>query len=115
MTSKKLELVDSDSICLKMALDDYKKEKNYDIYKILAWVNYDSYTKDWKFISRKKKQIVCYKAIVELFKNNKVNKNNFPYLLRFKPYLDKISDYNQKILFLDRNISFGYKALFKVK
>jgi hypothetical protein len=35
-SSPRLELIDTDSICLKIALENYKKEKNIDIYKILA-------------------------------------------------------------------------------
>jgi len=72
--SDKLELVETDSICLKIWLDDYKTTKDIDRYMNLAGVNYESY-KDWKTINRRDKAITCYKYINELVKQDLISKN----------------------------------------
>jgi hypothetical protein len=41
--SDKLQLVDTDSICLKVALEKYAEDGNEEEYMSLAGVNYDSY------------------------------------------------------------------------
>jgi len=114
-TSDKLELIETDSICLRMWLENYKKQKNINIFTSLAWVNYDSYLKNWKIYSRWNKQINCYKAILELFSKNGVNQKNYNYLLQFKPYLKKIKTTDEKIQFLHKYTWHWYKVLFKIK
>ncbi len=113
--SDKLKLIETDSICLRIALENYQKEKNIDLYLSLAWVNYDSYNEKWEKYSRRNKQINCYKAILQLFDANEVNTTNYNYLLKFKPYLDKIKTENEKIAFLHRNTGHWFKVLFKIK
>ncbi len=87
-TSNKLQLIETDSICLKLALEDYKKspktQKDLQNYMTIAWVNYYSYPEKNKFISPSYKQKICKQRILELIKNNKVDKNNYPYLLNIK-------------------------------
>ena len=114
-TSNKLELIETDSVCLKIWLENYKKDKNISIYTSLAWVNYDSYNEKWEKYWRLKKQLNCYKSILQLFGKNKVDNNNFNYLLVYKPYLEKFKTENEKINFLYRNIWTTYKVLFKIK
>jgi len=86
-SSNKLELIDTDSICLKLALDLYKKsqktQKDLDEFMILAWVNFESYPSENKIILRKTKQTYCLAKIKDLAKKWKINKNNYPYLLNF--------------------------------
>jgi len=66
-TSENLELIETDSICLKVALESYHKSKKSIVdlsnYYALAGVNYESYTEDWKTIRRWDKQIWCYSYI----------------------------------------------------
>jgi hypothetical protein len=50
LRSDKLELVETDSVCLKIALEDYKKsekkEKDIKQFMTISGVNYESYNKD---------------------------------------------------------------------
>ena len=117
MTSKKMKLIETDSVCLKIALENYNysKQKDKDVFKILAWVNYESYTKDWKQIPRTSKKIVCYKTIIKLANENKINKNHYSYLLKDKAILDKLKDINKKLIYLNRKYSYSGKALFELK
>ncbi len=114
-TSDKLELIETDSVCLKVWLENYKKDKNIDIYTSLAWTNYDSYNEKWEKYWRWKKKLNCYKAILQLFEANKVDNKNFNYLLAYKPYLEKLKTENEKINFLHKNMWTSYKVLFKIK
>jgi len=114
-TSEKLELIDSDSICLKVALDNYKENKDIEEYTYLSGVNYDSYNKDWAKIWRFKKQVNCYEKIITLFKDNKVDSNNYSYLQIYKSHINKLKTVNEKIKFLHKYSWHWYKVLFKIK
>ena len=114
-TSNKLELIDTDSVCLRVWLEKYKKDKNIKEYMNIAGVNYDWYTKDWKQIPRTNKLIYCYKEIINLLKNNKVDNKNYSYLLPFKSYLEKLKTENEKISFIHKNTWPWFKVLFKIK
>ena len=101
-TSDNLELVQSDSICLKIALEDYKKsqksESDKEKYLRLAWVNYESYTSSWETINRWVKQLECYNYILDLIKDNKIDSSNYSYLNSLKDYLAKNNITNQEEL-----------------
>jgi hypothetical protein len=122
-TSDKLELVDTDSICLKVALEDYKKssktEKELNEYMMIAWVNYESYDKQWKQINRGVKLLQCYNKIRVLMAEDKINNNNYPYLMWLYNYvktnLNKFKDQNSFYAFLQQYVPHGYKVLFKIK
>lgn len=124
-TSDKLELISTDSICLKVALEDYmksdKSEKAKKDYITIAWVNYESYEIDdkWteKTISRWQKQLACYNHILSLLQENKINETNYNYLLPIKNYLEqnKITDQNQLLQIFQQYISHGWLAVFKIK
>ena len=83
-TSNKLELIETDSVCLKVALEDYNKSEktgeDLEKYMLTAWVNYITFLPDDKYISAKTKLDLCKKRIIELLKNNKVDDKNYPYL-----------------------------------
>ena len=87
-TSEKLELIDTDSMCLKIALYDYKINNDIDKYMNIAWVNYESYI-DWKTISRWSKAMICYEYMYNLLQNNLISEDNFSYLLWLKKYYDE--------------------------
>lgn len=120
-TSTKLELYQSDSICLKIALEDYNKSnKTKDSltrYMNFAWVNYESYTENWEVINRWIKQIECYNYILNLIKDKKINENNYSYLLPIADYLEKnkIKSQDDLLNFFKNHVNHGWFALFKIK
>ncbi len=121
--SDKLELVETDSICLKLALENWRKsaktETDYKNYMMTAWVNYESYDKDWKQINRWVKLFACYKNIKDLLESWNINKNNYSYLMWLNNYirsnLDKFKSENDLYWFLKQQVPHGYKALFRIK
>ena len=122
-TSDKLELVDTDSICLKVALDDYNKsnktEDDMNKYIKIWGVNYESYLESWKVVNRKEKLFSCYIYILDLMKKNKIDQNNYEYLLRHKIAIDnnrdKFNEDKDIIFFLKDSVNHWFKALFKIK
>jgi len=120
-TSDKLELIETDSICLKIALEDYKKSDKSAIamsnYMIISGVNYESYPEPWKVVNRRQKQAACYKYIDSLVTWNKIDNKNYNYLLGFTQFLvkNKITDQNQRFTYMQRFFTHWYKALFKIK
>jgi len=120
-TSDMLELVETDSICLKVALDEYKASEktpeDLKQYMELAGVNYESYTEEGVQIGRNEKQYICYSYIIQLMEEDKINNEHFPYLLLYKNAMDRnnVTDINERLKFLFQYASYGYKALFKVK
>ncbi len=124
-TSNKLELVSTDSMCLRVALDDYKKSDKSEIakkeYIRVAGVNYESYETDAsgneKTIARGEKQLACYNHILTLLQENKINETNYNYLLPIKNYLErnKITDQNQLLQIFQQYITHWWLAVFKIK
>ena len=122
-TSDKLELVDTDSICLKVWLESYSKsnktENDLKNYMMVAWVNYESYDKDWKQINRWVKMMQCYRYIKDLIEYDKINTKNYPYLLWIRNFVynnrDKIKSENDLYALLQKNVRHWYKVLFKIK
>ncbi|MDQ7023225.1 MAG: hypothetical protein Q9M97_06935 [Candidatus Gracilibacteria bacterium] len=114
-TSDKIELIETDSICLKMGIENYKKQKDINVFIALAGVNYDSYNEKGERYGRNDKKIECYKKVIDLFNLNKIDGNNYNYLLHLKPYLDKLDTENEKINLLYKNFNYSGKVLFKIK
>lgn len=124
-TSDKLELVETDSICLQIALEDYKKSakkiKDMDDYVMMAWVNHESYTQDWKTVNRSDKLTACYNKILKLYQEKKIDDKNYSYLLPIQQYLSNPD--NSDILksndslwnFFVQSVRSWYKVLFKIK
>lgn len=121
-TSKKLELVHSDSICLKIWLENYNKsEKTTDdlnTFKRFAWVNYESYTEDWKIVNRWEKQLDCYKEIIEYVnEEGKIDENNYSYLLPIYNYLkqNEIKSQDELVQFFQNYVWHWWMVLFRIK
>lgn len=116
--SDKLELIDTDSMCLRVALDDYKINKDIDKYMSLAWVNYESY-KDWKTISRWEKALMCYEYMYNLLLNNKISEKSFSYLWWLKNYYEQnkatLNTRDRVLSTIHSNYWKSYKVLFKIK
>lgn len=121
--SDKLELVETDSICLKIALEDYNKSEktqaDMERFITISWVNYESYTADWKKINRWTKLLECYNVVNDLINDKKIDENNYAYLLNLNNYIsqniDKFKTQNELYTLLQQQISHWYKVLFKVK
>lgn len=110
--SSKLELVQTDSTCLRIALDE--KWENYMTY---AWVNYESYTSSWDIINRWTKQLSCYNHILDLLKNNKVSDSSYSYLLPLANYIKQNPPQSQNdyLQIFQNYVGHGWLALFKIK
>lgn len=124
-TSDKLELVETDSLCLEMWIEDYKKssktESDMANYLRMAWVNHESYSSSWATIWRWEKLVECYNKMLGLIKDNKIDETNYNYLLPLKQYLTSpenskiLQDQNSLIEFFKQYVRSGYKALFIIK
>jgi hypothetical protein len=102
-------------MCLKIWLENYKKQKDINMYLAFAGVNYDSYNEKWEKFARWVKQLNCYKNILKLFWENKIDNKNYNFLLQFKPHLEKLKTIDEKIRFLHQYTGHWYKVLFKIK
>ena len=113
-TSSKLELVETDSVCMKIGLEKYEKSKNISEYLELAWVNYDWYSTGEK-ISRGIKQRNCYMDIITIIESWEVNEISFSYLNLYVSHINKMETLDEKLIFLQRYAWHWSKALFKIK
>ncbi len=121
-TSDKLELIHTDSICLKIWLEEYnaseKTQEDFQKYLTFAWVNYESYTEDWKTINRAEKQIQCYNRILELLQEDgNITEERYSYLIPIANYLKNNSVQSQEelITFFRNYVSHGWLILFRIK
>ena len=118
-THPDVQLVETDSVCVKLALDEYNRDKDIEKYLQIAGINYGN----WQ--EKGKKKMLCLSQIYELIKNEKINKENYSYLLRIQEYLfqtlKNAQDTGQEIdstlttQTLNRVVNHGYKALFEIK
>ena len=121
--SNKLELIETDSVCLKIALENFSKsektQKDKTTFILEAWVNYESYTSDWKIIYRWQKLNACYNNILKLINEKKINNTNYGYLLNIDNYIKENSKKYKDIKTLwqlfNKQIPAWYKVLFKIK
>ncbi len=121
-TSDKIELIQSDSICLKIWLEEYntslKTQEDFEKYLTFAWVNYESYTLSWETINRWIKQLACYNRILELMQEPWViNEKNYSYLLPIVNYLNQNSLQNEEqlVTFFKNYVWHGWMVLFRIK
>lgn len=107
-----IELIETDSICLRYALDRYKQEKNISNYLLLAGVNYQG-----KYTVADKKQS-CLSEILKTISNNE-DLWEYSYLAPYKNALDtagvKAQDTKNAIWVIGRRIPNGFKVLFKIR
>lgn len=121
-TSDKIELIDTDSVCLKIALEEYnkseKKAEDFGLYLVIWWVNYNSYNENAELTLRSiDKLTTCFKHIYNLYQNDMINTKDYNYLLLFKNYLDSnnIKDEQQIYNVMNSIYNQWFKALFKIK
>ncbi len=121
-TSDKIELVQSDSVCLKLWLEEYnlweKTQEDFKKYLTFAWVNYESYTESWETINRWIKQLACYNRILELIKEDgKISETNYSYLLPIANYLkqNNIQSQEELVTFFRNYVWHGWMVLFRIK
>lgn len=120
-TSDKLELIQTDSTCLKIGLENYNKSQktlqDMVTYVRFAGVNYEGYTASWETINRWVKQFECYNYILDLIKNKKINEKDYNYLLPISQYLEqnKLSSQEELLNFFRNYVSFGWMTLFRIK
>ena len=81
--AKNLELVSTDSTCLRFWLDLYNKNPDKELFFKITSVSYDSYDQNWKMISRNKKLRDCADEISKFVKTD-FETREFPYLKRFR-------------------------------
>lgn len=122
-TSDKLELIETDSLCLKLALEEFNKSEKFsedrERFITIAWVNYESYTEDWKTIARWTKLMECYKTINNLIKEEKIDSENYNYLLNINNYIkqnkEQFKTDNEIYKLLQGQVTHWYKVLFGIK
>lgn len=121
-TSDKLELIETDSLCLRFAIDVYSKsektETDFNNYMMTAWVNYESYDSDWNLtFPRTQKQIYCYNKMLTYIEDGKVSETEYNYLFWIKNYLsqNKIDDQEQLAQFFQNYVWYWWMTLFRIK
>jgi hypothetical protein len=119
-TSDRLKLIQTDSLCLQVALENYKIDKDINEYLLLAWVNYRSYI--WnKIIWRWNKLEYCHKKIKTLISENMINNNKYNYLLPiYNEYKNLVKEKqiktdNNFYKYLRIRVKHWAKVLFEVK
>ncbi len=111
-TSDKLELIETDSICLKLALDDFKQYWDLKKYTQTASVNHNS-----PAISRWDKFKICHSRVFELIQENEVSQASYSYLLPIQNYLsqNKITSPQEIQAIIPQAVKHGAKVLFRIK
>lgn len=116
--AKNLELIDTDSLCLRLAVDEWHRGNlTEDAYLALAGVNYESYPASGGVIYRGQKQINCYNYMIGLMQANKVTQTDYPYLFpimqaigtKEKPSQDEI------VQIFQQYVTHGWFAFFRMK
>lgn len=117
IVSKELELIETDSICLKTALEIYKKDSDIKNFMDIGGVNYDSYDSNNIKIPRRDKAIICYQKMVDLIQTDQVNTENYSYLLALKQYMETLETTDANTLFQYIHSTYGRSslALFEIK
>lgn len=107
-----LELLESDSVCLQLALDNYKLNWDFDEYMKLAGVNYDWYDNNWNKVFRQTKRVYCSEKISKLLEWDLISETNYPYLMKYKVQNDNTPMTIEQI---NNMLGMAYKAIFKIK
>lgn len=111
-TSDRLELISTDSICLRVWFERYKSTRDINEFMLLAWINYESYDDDWNIVLRSTKRNECAKYISFLLENDLVNTKSYTFLMDYKNhFLSRTINVSE----INNLIWTTYKALFKIK
>lgn len=81
-TSNKLELIETDSICLQVWLEKYRETGDIQKFTRLATVNHFSNS-----LSQSDKLIECHREVLSILTTQKVSIDNYPYLLGISQYI----------------------------
>lgn len=112
LISDDLELISTDNICLRIWKEYYKNMKNLEEAMYVAWVNYESYDKNNKQISRSTKQKSCAKFIKDLVDSNAISEKNYPFLAWYENY---IKTNNLDLDWIKNLLKNSKQALFEIK
>lgn len=112
LVSDDLEIISTDSICLRIWKEYYKNMKNLEEAMYVAWVNYESYDENNKQISRSTKQKSCAKFIKDLVDSNAISEKNYPFLFWYQQYIQKNK---LDLSWIQKLVKNSRQALFKIK
>ena len=116
MRAKNLRLVDTDNLCLKVAISEYKAGKlQSDIEFIdIAGTNYESY-RDGKVVYRTEKQNKCANYVLNILNTASKNKTVAPdYLIPLQTSLGEAKNQAEQQAILSRTFGQSYFALFEI-
>lgn len=118
MRAKNLRLVDTDNLCLKVAIAEYKAWKlQSDIEFIdIAGTNYESYRgSDMKVVYRTDKQNKCANYVLNILNTASKNQTAAPdYLIPLQTSLKEAKNQNEQQTILSRAFGQSYFALFEI-
>ncbi|MDD2907190.1 MAG: hypothetical protein PHH98_00980 [Candidatus Gracilibacteria bacterium] len=107
-----IELKETDSVCLQLALDLYKQNGDVNEYMKLSGINYDDFDSNGDKITRSIKRNYCATQIIKLIESNSINETTYPYLIKFKNQFENSAI---NITQIDNMIGMAYKAIFELK
>ncbi len=117
MRAKNLTLVDTDNLCLRVAISEYKawKLKTDTEFIDIAWTNYESYRGSGS-VSRNEKQTKCGIYIVEMLNNSSQSGATLPaYLEPLHTSLTSAKTQTEQQSVLSQALGQSYFALFEIK
>lgn len=118
MRAKNLRLVDTDNLCLRIALDEYKAWLlQTDIEFIdIAWTNYESFRgPDMKVMYRNEKQNKCATYAINLINESSKNKKSlYSYLVPLRDELLAAKTQAEQQAIISRAFGQSYFALFEI-
>lgn len=112
LSSKDLELISTDSICLNLWLESYRLNGDLSEFLTVASVNHNSYDSSWNIIMAWEKRSKCINKLIDVLDNDLINEKDYSFLLWLE---DVFKKYNWDVALLNRAIWGSYKALFKIK
>lgn len=118
MRAKNLRLVDTDNLCLRVALDEYKAWRlQWETEFIdIAGINYESYRgADMKVIYRNEKQIKCANYIINMMNNSSQTGASIPeYLVKIKTTLTNAKSKDEQQTLFAQSFGQSYFAMFEI-
>lgn len=109
----KIELIESDSVCLKLSLDLYKENKDINQFIQIAGVNHGPID------IKQQKYAACVGEMARLISEKKLSKDTYPYLMMYQNALPQLWVKDTDVVSISNAIapyvSQWYKALFKIQ